>query len=39
VKAFLSALAVQVRVSASTHGQALAALLFSYKQVLGVDLP
>jgi integron integrase len=39
VEDFLSALAVQGRVSASTQGQALAALLFLYKQVLGVDLP
>ena len=39
VEDFLSALAVQGRVSASTQGQALAARLFLYKQVLGVDLP
>lgn len=39
VEDFLSALAVQGRVSASTQGQALAALLFLYKQALGVDLP
>jgi len=35
---FLSALAVQRRVSASTQNQALAALLFLYKHVLEVDL-
>jgi Ni,Fe-hydrogenase I large subunit len=35
---FLSALAVQCRVCASTQGHALAAL-FSYKQALGVDIP
>lgn len=39
VEAFLTALAVRDRVSASTQGQALAALLFLYKQVLGVELP
>lgn len=39
VQAFLSWLAVEGQVSASTQGQALAALLFLYKQVLGVDLP
>lgn len=39
VEAFLTWLAVEGRVSASTQGQALAALLFLYKQVLGVDLP
>jgi hypothetical protein len=39
VDAFLSALAIKGRVSVSTQGQALAALLFSYKQALGVDLP
>jgi len=39
VEAFLSHLAVEGGVSASTQGQALAALLFLYKQVLGVDLP
>ena len=39
VQAFLSHLAVDRRVSASTQNQAKAALLFLYKQVLGVDLP
>ncbi len=39
VEAFLTSLAVDGGVSASTQGQALAALLFLYKQVLGVDLP
>lgn len=39
VEAFLTWLAVEGRVAASTQGQALAALLFLYKQVLGVDLP
>lgn len=39
VEAFLSMLANQRDVAASTQNQALAALLFLYKQVLGVDLP
>lgn len=39
VECFLSALAVQGRVAASTQNQALSALLFLYKQVLAVDLP
>jgi hypothetical protein len=39
VTAFLSSLAVDGRVSASTQNQALAALLFLYRDVLGVDLP
>jgi len=39
VTAFLSSLAEQRRVSASTQNQALSALLFLYKHVLGVDLP
>ena len=39
VEAFLTALAVRDKVSASTQNQALSALLFLYKQVLGVDLP
>jgi hypothetical protein len=38
-EAFLSHLANQRAASASTHKQALAALLFLYKQVLGVELP
>ena len=36
---FLTHLAVDVRVSASSQNQALSALLFLYKKVLGVDLP
>ncbi len=39
VEAFLSHLAVEKTVSASTQNQALAALLFLYKEVLGVNLP
>lgn len=39
VSAFLTALAVEHRVSASTQNQALSALLFLYRAVLGVDLP
>ncbi len=37
--AFLSALACEERLSASTQNQALCALLFLYRNVLGVDLP
>jgi len=39
VEAFLSWLANRRGVSASTHRQALAALIFLYRQVLEVDLP
>jgi len=39
VTAFLSHLAVEARVSASTQNQALSALLFLYKHVLEKDLP
>jgi integron integrase len=39
VEAFLTKLAVQDQVSASTQNQALAALLFLYREVLSVDLP
>jgi integron integrase len=39
VKAFLSMLTTQRRVSVSTHNQALSALLFLYREVLGIDLP
>jgi integron integrase len=39
ITAFLSALATERNVAASTQNQALSALLFLYKQVLGVDLP
>ena len=39
VTQFLSMLANERRVSVSTHNQALSALLFLYRNVLGVDLP
>jgi len=39
VEAFLSMLANERKVSASTHNQALSALLFLYREVLNVDLP
>lgn len=39
VEAFLTDLAVNGRVSASTQTQALSALLFLYREVLGIDLP
>lgn len=39
VEAFLSHLAVERQVSASTQNQAKAAILYLYKQVLGIDLP
>ncbi len=39
VERFLSSLAVDGHVSASTQNQALAALLFLYRVVLGVELP
>ena len=39
IERFLTSLAVQGRVSASTQNQALSALLFLYRQVLGVELP
>jgi len=39
VEAFLSWLASSRKVASSTHRQALAALLFFYGKVLGVDLP
>lgn len=39
VEAFLTALAVERNVTASTQMQALSALLFLYREVLGVDLP
>lgn len=39
VSAFLNYLAVSKNVTASTQNQALSALLFLYKQVLGVELP
>ena len=39
VQAFLSHLAVERQVAASTQNQAKAALIFLYKEVLAVDLP
>jgi len=39
VEGFLSSLAVEGRVSAATQSQALAAILFLYRDVLGADLP
>jgi hypothetical protein len=39
VSAFLTALAVDSKVAASTQNQALSALLFLYRDVLGVELP
>ncbi|HEY0197278.1 MAG TPA: integron integrase [Rhodanobacter sp.] len=39
IEGFLSQLAVQGKVAAATQNQALAALLFLYKQVLGIELP
>ena len=39
VEAFLTDLAVNGKVSASTQTQALSALLFLYKEVLGMDVP
>ena len=39
VEAFLTMLATERKVSASTHNQALSALLFLYREVLNIDLP
>jgi hypothetical protein len=39
VEAFLSMLATDRHVSSSTHNQALSAVLFLYREVLGQDLP
>jgi integron integrase len=39
VEAFLTMLATERKVSASTHNQALSALLFLYREVLATDLP
>lgn len=39
VEAFLNMLVNELRVSASTHNQALSAILFLYREVLGIDLP
>ena len=39
VQAFLTMLANERQVSSSTHSQALSAILFLYREVLGIDLP
>jgi hypothetical protein len=39
VQAFLTMLAVNRKVSASTHNQALSAILFLYREVLVIQLP
>ena len=39
IRAFLTHLATERNVAAATHHQALSALLFLYRNVLGVDLP
>ena len=39
VRAYLTVLATEQRVSVSTHRQAQSALVFLYRQVLGLDLP
>lgn len=39
VRAFLGYLAADLKVAAATHQQALSALLFLYREVLGVELP
>jgi hypothetical protein len=39
VEAILTMLATERRVSSSTHNQALSALLFLYREVLGAELP
>ena len=39
IEAFLTMFATERRVAASTHNQALSALLFLYREVLTVDLP
>lgn len=39
VEAFLTMLATKRKVSASTHNQALSALLFLYREVLCITLP
>lgn len=39
IEQFLTSLAVQGQVAPATQNQALSALLFLYRQVLGVDLP
>jgi integrase len=39
IEAFLTMLAAERKVSASTHNQAMSAVLFLYREVLGIDLP
>ena len=39
IEGFLAMLANERRVAAATHNQALSALLFLYREVLGMDLP
>jgi site-specific recombinase XerD len=39
IEAFLTMLATERKVSASTHNQALSAILFVYREVLEIDLP
>lgn len=39
VEAFLSMLTTQRKASVSTHNQALSALLFLYREVMGINLP
>jgi integron integrase len=39
IEAFLTMLATERKVSASTHNQALSAVLFLYREVLDIDLP
>ena len=39
IEAFLTMLAAERKVSASTHNQALSALLFMYREVQDIDLP
>ena len=39
VQAFLTMLATQRHVATSTHNQALSAILFLYREVLGIELP
>jgi integron integrase len=39
IEAFLTMLATERKVSASTHNQALSALLFLYREVLDIELP
>lgn len=39
VEAFFTHLANDLKVSASTHNQALSAILFLYREVLAIELP